>query len=565
MSEGDGRLENRYFHAVYHKQSGRLEVELCGLTRREGERLTVISAEDTGDRETPRGAAVETALRCKGVVIERRGEGKLFLYNDPFCTIPVYFCENEEILSVSSSPQRLIDYGRASLDAAGFWESVLFGTGIWMRTPFQGLRQLPAACRLLLGRGAVVTRYWSFRNEATGAVCSRDEREWLAGLDALMQEKFAPLKGRQVVMGLSGGMDSRLAALYLALAGADPADVHFFTFAASPASYEYLYAKEVAQELGFRPPELFLLEDRHYREALDYLPYWTAGQIGNNHGHIAQYLRYRAPRLAKDAVHLSTYYSDALLGWECSGEVGKLDVASSILYQKALRHPWLPPAIREQVLDDLSSSLKYALETKGFSSVVEFRYMTERNAKFHLSLAFAQSQFMRTSTAFADYDLLSYVLEVPLSLRKRKRIIDELINFKHPRLSMIGNSSSREYFYGEHNLMFRRGLKGKFDYLRFRALNMMNDCAVHLTGGRSGLTNPFQTEEQVAVFRRLFSSRMREALELRPIAELIARSRLDARQLVRPRLRDTIISEKYQLLNLAEAIAGAAAAGRERR
>lgn len=550
MSTGISRLETRYFLVVYDKRTKRSETEVSGLFRRDGETVTVISAEPLAQDFPESVPGRELALRCKGIVIERNLEGSTLVYNDPFCTIPVYFREERDQIVVTSSPQRVVSYQGAPLDPVGFWETVIFGTGVWTRTPFQGLRSLPSACRLALDKEAEVTRYWNFGGGPSG---EKDERGAVEGLDALLSRKFERFGGQKVVLGLSGGMDSRLAALYLHNV-VPPENVRLFTFAVSSASNEFRYAKEVAKALGWFPPELFLLKDVHYREGLEYLPYWTAGQIGNNHCHIAQYLRRAAPGFGPDPVHLSTYYTDALLGWECNGELGDLGVESAAIYRKALTHPWLSEQIREEILADISLSLKDASGSSGFSSAVEFGYVTERHPRFHLALAFAQSQFMGTVTPFADFELLEFIRAVPLGLRRRKRIIDALIAYRRPKLLEIGNSSSREYFYGSNNLMLKRGWGGKLNYFRFRLLNALNDCSVLLTG-KCVVENPFQTEEPVAVYRRRYARLLKEVVQSGPISELLLGGRVENDELTAPKLREKNIAEKYQLVNLAQILA----------
>ena len=545
----------RSFVLVYNKSQRRLNIDCAGLTRRGDGFVTVISAEEApDDGSLPHASVRDRALRCKGIIVEQKENGSASVYNDPFCTVPVYFREAGDEIVVSSSPHRIIAYGSAELDPAGFWETLLFGTGIWMRTPFQGLFQLPAACCLHLDQQMEVSRYWNFGNEPAAASEAKDEREWVVGLDGLLKEKFAAYGGKNVIMGLSGGMDSRVAALYLADSGARPEDVRFFTYAATPASYEYRHARRVSEMLGFPQPEFFHLSDSHYDEAFQYLSPWTAGQIGNNHCHIAQYLKHPAPALKSNAVHLSTYYSDALFGWECSGVAGDLGINASQVYQQTLTNPWLTDEIREQILTDIRTSLEVAVNVSGYSSIDEFRYVTERTTKFHMALAFVQSQFLRTSTPFADYDLLRYMLSVPLSLRRRKRVVDELIKHKNPRLCEVENSSSREYFYGKHNFLFKRGVKGQLHYFRFRILNALNDCAAFLTDGRCLWDNPFQTEELGALYKRLYASKLRKAVEAPGIAKVLRCSNLDVDWFVRPKLRQHQVSQKFQLLNLANLV-----------
>jgi hypothetical protein len=343
-------------------------------------------------------------------------------------------------------------------------------------------------------------------------------------------------------------MDSRVSAFYLAGLGLDATRIRLFTFASSLSSYEVRFGAEVAGVLGYSLPDVFLLRDSHYAHALDYLPVWTAGQIGNNHCHIAEYLSQHAGSFSRNTRHVSTYYSDALFGWECTGIRGDLTVNASVTYKKVQDYPDIPADIREQILNDIQLSLKDAEAARGLSDVTEYRYLTERHGKFHMPLAFVQSQFVPTSSPFADFDLLSYVLSIPLQLRKRKRILDELLRLKAPALATIGNSSSREYFYGANSMMVRRGLQGRLRFLQFRLLNAVNGVANHLTAGRVQLSNPFQTEELGGLYKRHYEALLAAAAEESRLSEYLPPQVL--RTILQPRLRERYLAEKFQILNI---------------
>jgi hypothetical protein len=536
---------------VFNKRTNELTIDVAGLVLQTGGEITIISSEENrGASSHVSISARDQALRCKGVLIEQSKKGHTCIYSDPFCTIPVYFEDRGEEIFIASSPNLIIDYSKSVIDPVGFWENVVFGTGIWTRTPFLGLFQLPSACCLELDRNANVSRYWNFTNEPSANDTDKDNHQWLTGLDSLLTEKFQCYHNRKLVMGLSGGMDSRLAALYLSVVEAAPENIHFFTYAATPVSYEFKYAKHVSSALDFYPPELFVLNDAQYEEALEFMPFWTAGQIGNNHSHIVQYLKHMTD---KGGTHLSTYYSDALFGWECDGVPSEMNVKLSTIYQKAITHPWVPDVIREQMRCDIQESLKGATETSGLSNMDEFRYISERTPKFHMALAFVQSQFVQTVTPFADYDLLKYILTVPLALRKQKRVVDELIEYKNPRLSRVNNCSSREYFYGKNNLLVTRGLEGRVKYLHFRMLNALNAWSVFLANGKNLLQNPFQTEELGALYKRVFSNKMLEGLQVLGDSGVFGQC-TDFEKFSGSKVRERYLSEKYQLLNFAHLV-----------
>lgn len=167
----------------------------------------------------------------------------------------------------------------------------------------------------------------------------------------------------------------------------------------------------------------------------------------------------------------------------------------------------IPNFIQEQMLEDLRIALNPSPGADNyFSTLDEYKYIVERNTKFHLSLAFIQSQFIRTLLPFADIDFLSMALCVPLATRENKGVLDKLLHYVNPRLTKIGSSANTEYFYGASSRLRNGTFLERMKYKKFRLLNICSQTLAKLSNGGLRLGNPFQTENQISVYRNSFES-----------------------------------------------------------
>lgn len=484
----------------YDKDAKSVQIACQGLFESRSSGRTYISI--ISDRASNEHSEIEAAKRSKGIIVVSDTSGMRIL-NDPFCTIPLYYTETTTHFCASSDPQELIDYQTHSYDPVGVWETLLLHSPLWNRTPYKDIKFLPSACELKVGNETELQRYWNFEFEP--ASTDFNQRKFFSDYDDLINQKFGDIQADTLCMGLSGGNDSRLAAHYLAKNKARFSEIELVTYAAHANSNEFRYASEVARTLGLEAPHLHLLKDEHYCDALNYLPQWSAGQINNLHCHLSSYLKEAdAPDSGK--THLSTYYTDAVFGYAC-GKPESLDrIDHSSAYQDIKNAPQIPDLIRAEILNDLEVALTQAPYTQScFSSLDEIKYVAERNPRFHISLAFIQHQFMPTTLPFADMDVLKIAMQAPISLRANKVILSGLLDHINPRLAGIGSSANTEYFYGAKSRLRNGALMERAEFGKFRLLNMTTQLLGKLSGGTFRIANPYQTEDQISVYRKSFS------------------------------------------------------------
>lgn len=490
----------RWLSLSYDKVAKSLQIDNQGLFESRSSARTCISI--IRDGASSENSVIEAAKRCKGIIVVSDTSG-IRILNDPFCTIPLYYTETTTHFYASSDPQELIDYRTHSYDPVGVWETLLLHSPLWNRTPYKDIKFLPSACELKVWNETKLQRYWNFEFEP--ASTDFNQQIFFRDFDELINQKFADIQADKLCMGLSGGNDSRLAAHYLARNKHRFSEIELITYAAHPNSNEFRYAREVARTLGLEAPHLHLLKDEHYCDALSYLPQWSAGQINNLHCHLSSYLK-QADAPVSGKIHLSTYYTDAVFGYACGKpkSLNRIDRASA--YQDIKNAPHIPDSIRAEILDDLQAALTQAPRTQScFSSLDEIKYVAERNPRFHLSLAFIQHQFMPTILPFADMDVLKMAMQAPISLRASKGILSELLGHINPRLTGIGSSANTEYFYGAKSRLRNGTLLERAEFGKFRILNMTTQLLGKLSGGTFRIANPYQTEDQISVFRKSFS------------------------------------------------------------
>lgn len=534
---------------TYDKISQQLHIHSHGLFERSLSGWAVIStAPTTGDQSQD---TIEAAKRSKGIIVCSDAKG-IRILNDPFCTLPLYYTDTATHFTASSDPQVLIDYATHPYDAVGVWETLLLNSPLWNRTPYQNVKFLPAACELSVGPETKLQRYWNF--EFKPARTGFNKKTFFGDFDDLLSQKFGEIQADSLCMGLSGGNDSRLAAHYLAKNKHRFSEIELVTYAAHPKSNEFLYAIEVAKALNLRPPRLHLLKDAQYTDALGYLPQWSAGQINNQHGHLASFLKH-SDLPPRGKIHLSNYYTDAVFGFDCGPPQPLDDIRKSAAYQTIRKNPHIPESARAQILDDCRLALSPPQGAEAyFSSLGEFKYVVERNPRFHLSLAFIQSQFVPTSLPFADIDVLTMAMQAPMAVRANKGILDDLLQRVNPLITHIGSSANTEYFYGAKSRLQNGTLTERLKFRKFRFLNMSTQVLAKLSGGTLRLGNPYQTEDQISVYRKSFSHMEPDVMANEALRECLGAAALD--HMFKDDLILRNLAERFHLISFHHLSAG---------
>ena len=427
-----------------------------------------------------------------GLVFNRSDLG-FTLSNDFFCTIPIYFLEKERFVYICSNFERLTHFCKCSLDFSGVWESLLFGNCIYNRTIFSQIKQLPGLHKIVVDN----ERLDIIRQSPLEFFVdpSKTPEELLDSIDQRLTEIFSNFSNESdYVMGVSGGLDSRLTLAYLNKVGIY--NIKPFTFFASDNSLEFSLAKKVCDMFELVQPIGIKLSKECYSRYLHFLSNNTGAQIGFHHSHILYSLE-QLKNLNEDTVHISNYYTDALFGWSTEkNKTAKLDSWSSLV--KSL--DFLDDSIKGEILTDIENVFYSFDYNQNFSSKDEYKYVFERNQKFHISLAFQQNRVCKTILPYCDYKLMKLVFSLPLDYRENKRISDLLLAKMNS--GSMSSLSSRQMINGK-SFSQKKGLKKSMESWRFRIDNFLSLVISSFSCGKIIYRNKYQSEAHYNVYHSL--------------------------------------------------------------
>jgi len=166
---------------------------------------------------------------------------------------------------------------------------------------------------------------------------------------------------------------------------------------------------------------------------------------------------------------------------------------------------------KDKILEDVKNIFKGFTTKSNFSSLSEYRYLTERNQKFHAYLAYIQ----KGDLVLTDFDLLTYMTSVPIEHKEQKKLIDFILNKYFPKVSneKFENISSRDFNGVNTGFTLGNKLDGMAKWYNFKFLNRANAVLRPLTKGQIQLFNKYQTEEQERLLYRDFHKDLKQATE----------------------------------------------------
>ncbi|PWT26042.1 asparagine synthase-related protein [Butyrivibrio fibrisolvens] len=440
----------------------------------------------------------------------RKYDSNIEILNDPFGYFPIYIYVEPS----TSGNMFLIDtvfenfHGcKLTADIAGAYENLMYSSGLWDRTPFNEIKQMPAATKALFNtieRKLKVESYWDFKIPLID-ITSEDEvidKVW-----SVLSEIYKKYKNMSLVMGISGGLDSRLS-MCLLKENADLYKLKTFTFGHYKGIKDYKYAIETAKRLGAEAPEFIKLSDDTYSDAVS-LPIKSGGNVGINHGHAYFCLKQMD---IKSKTLISNYYSDGVMGYDCRpsdvDDYLKCDyyhIFESNFYNAS-------PEILEIIRNDLMKVISRRAKSDNYSGYNEYIYLTERNPKFHMKLSYLYSELLDVELPFAEYSLLQVVISLPQKYRYYKKI-EHLILEK--RIGLFEDVSSTRYagLDKEENYWTSKTAYN-IKYVHMLLLNRCNAILKLINNGKVMMPNPYITENHLAVFDRCFDKDKKWADEL---------------------------------------------------
>jgi hypothetical protein len=259
----------------------------------------------------------------------------------------------------------------------------------------------------------------------------------------------------------------------------------------------------------------------------------SGGQVSINHCHIIDFFKKNS---LADLEHITTYFSDALFGWDCEYPKKIQDTRLNYYAEVVANNSTLKFEIKNTIINDSLKIFNSYDPKANFSSLDEFKYVTERNQKFHTLLASLQSKFVSTIFIYASMPLLNYALSVPLKYRQNKGIIDVLLD------KYFKNISSRFHWGAKYS--------GLLNWYIFRFINGANSILRILTLGKLQFFNKYQTEEHERLLYHEFKTDLHLAT-----AKFLTMGILSPEQkkeFDKLPIRSAGIEERYALISLAK-------------
>lgn len=403
----------------------------------------------------------------------------LFLFKDHLDNL--YIFDDMNFFNSKTSFKRKID-------TVGFWEIMLFGTSLWTRTLYQNLTQLPGATSLKVNKKTKkfsIKRYWDFNVKQDKKIQTIDDAAKI--LDKKLSKISKNLdKSKSYILGLSGGLDARITLAYISKF-ISKEKIKLFTYANSTNSLEFKISKKICERLNLNKPDFHLLTLKSYKDALEYLPEKSGGQISINHCHIIDFLKNNS---ISDQILLSSYFSDAIFGWECKSNLSEAEKNFNPYEDTLDNCTFLDSGIKNQIRLDSRHITKDYDRKSNISSLKEYIYITERNQKFHNYLFNIQKDFSKNNFDFYNnYDLFKFSLSIPHEFKHHKKIEYYMLEKYFNKIShkSVGDISSNKFFRSNKSISL-----SKFDF-KFR--NRLNALLRKITNGLVQIENKYQTEE----------------------------------------------------------------------
>lgn len=191
-------------------------------------------------------------IRGSFAVIEKQGN-RVILACDVIRSIPLFYGVRENDIYVSDDAAVIAGKVQAALDPVSADDLLLTGCVSGNETVFEGIYQVGPGqvVSIFYETGQIVAgQYFELHYRAEG---KKDEqtliREWDACLKEVFSDMIARLKGRTALVPLSGGCDSRTAAVMLKRLGYE--NTVCFSYGRKGNSESEL-SRKVAEGLGFR-------------------------------------------------------------------------------------------------------------------------------------------------------------------------------------------------------------------------------------------------------------------------------------------------------------------------
>jgi asparagine synthetase B (glutamine-hydrolysing) len=297
----------------------------------------------------------------------------------------------------------------------------------------------------------------------------------------------------RILLPLSGGLDSRLLASYLARTGIAPKRIDVVTFALDQTSHEYGLASTVARHLGFGTHHFHeIRRDGYVAHVDDFWRVWH-GVLSVIHGHLYGFLK---KVTGQYAMVVSGLFGDAVAGFaaRAPGTSGAFWSTSAVArmtrFDLAMS---LPAEVRSQIVGDLQALYDDWQQSELSVEFDEYMYIRQRQPKAYGPLLGLYRRLLPVSTPYLDPELVRLFLSCPYELRREKRVTRALLQRRDAVLAELPDVSSA---FSTVNASTRARR-----ILSIWSARVASSMAV-FTGDRLRWFNPYSTEDVFTAMRR---------------------------------------------------------------
>jgi asparagine synthase (glutamine-hydrolysing) len=324
---------------------------------------------------------------------------RVFCAVDQVRSVPIFYNYDNNQISITANAAQLSNEPELDLEldnAEAALEIAMSGYTIGKKTLSVGISQLQAGECILVDENTVtIYRYYRYSPWNT---CNDNKDELKVELTQLLKDMFKSVAescaGRQIVIPLSGGHDSRLIASGLKEVGFQ--DVVCFSYGLSN-NFEAKAAKKIADKLGYKYVfiPLTLKKQRDYFSQNSFSEFWDMTNTLSNSPVLIDYSAVKqlieGNHIARDAIFINGNSGDFISGGHVAPQHKELDLDSFVetIMQKhyslwkSLRSPKNDKKIRIRLKEIITKIMSdYCLSQDDFCAIAESIEWSGRQSKF---------------------------------------------------------------------------------------------------------------------------------------------------------------------------------------
>jgi len=527
-----------------------LEPEYKGFKKQNlGELKPLSSVVYMGDGRLKTGSSVEKTLNSSfGYLYGFDENGCLLIYRDRLGTFPLFMFDdkkNNQLILFNRFYLIKEYWNDLNIDKIGFWETLLYESTLGSKSLFSNILQIPCGSYVKIAPNLrySINRYWHINYEKKREFSKED---FLKESFERFDQVFARLdKDKQYLLPISGGVDSRLMAAFMAR-HLPKNNIHSITYGFDSKILEYSYAKQVTSALGLRSPTFHKLTKDSYTKNLKPLTEITGGCISIQNCHLFDFVSQRFDHV--DSI-CSSAYSDGIMGFNAKQHDDKRDSFDDCPPHNILK-VWsskvaMPSSVSEAIKNELYKDFLEWRDMSTISSIEEYIYLIERNNKFHLLGSDIFREYGDIVLPFTEPEITDFYFTISNKFRHRKLGSIDMLKTYFPSLSNIKTIGS---LFGEE------GLKRPLRFSYFKLVNFVNYISANLLNDKMLFLNPYQTETHGYNLRKYHRGDLRKAVDYLHANDILDGSLSDTLNNI-PARNASEFTLRYQIINGAYVLA----------